>query len=215
MPDLLRFWREGRRRWLGRKLKQPEFAFLLQEPPPQEWVALDCETTGLQVGVDHIIALAAVRITGDRICASQYLHMRVRPGRPVGAASILVHRWREQDVADGLPVQQAVVQLLHFIGARPLVGYHLAFDVGMINQVMVPMLGLGLPQPKIEVSSLYREHKRQQMSAFMRHRAPDIDLSLPAIMQDLQLPRYGAHDPFNDALMAGLAFVKLRHLLAA
>jgi len=208
-------WYRARRHWLRRRLKHPEFAFLLDEPAAQEWVALDCETTGLQVGVDHLIAIAAVRITGNRIRASERLDMRVRPRRPLDVAAIRVHHLREQDVAEGLPVREAVSRLLHFVGARPMVGYHLAFDVAMLNQVVVPMLGVGLPQPKIDVASLYREHKLQQMPAFMRHPAPRMDLGLDAIMKDLDLPRYLAHDPFNDALMAGLAFLKLRQLAAA
>ena len=34
-------------------------------------------------------------------------------------------------------------------------------------------------------------------------------------MNDLALPQRNAHDALNDAIMAALAFVKLRQLLAA
>jgi DNA polymerase-3 subunit epsilon len=37
-----------------------------------------------------------------------------------------------------------------------------------------------------------------------------IDLRLATMMRDLGLPMRDAHDPFNDAEMAALAFVKLR-----
>ena len=40
----------------------------------------------------------------------------------------------------------------------------------------------------------------------------DIDLRLATLMKDLDLPQREAHDALNDAVMAALAFIKLRHL---
>ena len=40
--------------------------------------------------------------------------------------------------------------LMRFIGSRPLVGYYLEFDVAMIDRAIFRLLGMGLPQPKIE-----------------------------------------------------------------
>jgi DNA polymerase-3 subunit epsilon len=72
------------------------------------------------------------------------------------------------------------------------------------------MLGMGLPQPKIEVSSLYYDHKNRLRPAHERDRA--IDLRFATLMTDLDLPQREAHDALNDAVMAALAFVKLRDL---
>jgi len=205
-------WRVVRERWLRHQLMLPEFAFLLDPPPPDEWVSLDCETTGLKVGVDEIVSIGAVRIVGDRILASERLEVLVRPQGKVSEQSILIHRLREKDVAQGVPAQEAVKQLLHFIGSRPLVGYYLEFDVAMLNRVVVPLLGWGLPQAQIEVSALYYDHKMRQMPAHQRQAPPEIDLRLATLMNDLGLPMREAHNPVNDAVMAGLAFIKLRHL---
>ena len=60
----------------------PAYAFLCDPPPTDEWVALDCETTGLNVRSDEIIAIGAVRIAGNRILTSQRLELLVRPTRP-------------------------------------------------------------------------------------------------------------------------------------
>ena len=123
--------------------------------PENEWVALDCETTGLNTRTDDIIAIGAVRIRGNRIMTSERLELLVRPEkRRLSAESVRVHRLREQDVAQGISADEAMMKLMYFIGSRPLVGYYLEFDLAMINRVLFPMLGMGLPQPKIEVSSL-------------------------------------------------------------
>lgn len=200
-----------KRWWLLYHLGDPRFRFMWDAPPPDEWVALDCETTGLDTRRDEIVAIAAVRIRGNRILCSERLELLVRPDRrAVSADSVRVHRLRERDVAEGMPSAEAMHRLLRFIGSRPLVGYYLEFDVAMIDRVLFPLLGMGLPQPKIEVSALYYDHKNRQRPA--HERGGDIDLRFATLMSDLGLPQRPAHDALNDAVMAALAFLKLKAL---
>lgn len=200
-----------RRGWLLYHLADPHFGFMYDSPPKDEWVTLDCETTGLDVQHDQIISVGAVRIVGNRLLTSQRLELLVRPERALSAGSVRVHRLRERDVALGMKPEEAMRRLLEFIGSRPLVGYYLEFDVAMINREIWPMLGVGLPQPKIEVSAMYYDYKNRQRPAHERDTM--IDLRFQTLMDDLGLPQRDAHDALNDAVMAGLAFLKLRRLL--
>ena len=209
----MRWLRAARRGWMLYHLADAHFAFMYDAPPDEEWVTLDCETTGLDVRKDKIISIGAVRIVGQRLLTSQRLELLVRPERAITADSVRVHRLRERDVAQGLAPEQAMRQLMDFIGSRPLVGYFLEFDVAMLNREIWPMLGVRLPQPKIEVSAMYYDFKNRQLPA--HERGGDIDLRFATMMNDLGLPLRDAHDAINDAVMAGLAFVKLRRLLHA
>lgn len=201
-----------KREWLLRSLRDPAFRFMFDAAPENEWVALDCETTGLNTRTDEIISIGAVRIVGNRIVTSERLEVLVRPERGVSAESVRVHRLRERDVAQGLPIEVAMKQLMHFIGSRPLVGYFLQFDLAMLNRAIRPILGQGLPQPKIEVSSLYYDYKFKQLDRIRHLDNDDIDLRFATMMHDLDLPQREAHDALNDAVMAALAFIKLRQL---
>jgi DNA polymerase-3 subunit epsilon len=200
-----------KRQWLLYHLGDPRYRFMWDPPPPQEWVSLDCETTGLDRRRDEIVAIGAVRIQGNRILTSERLELLVRPDkRRVSAESVRIHKLREQDVAAGIPIEEAMRQLMTFIGSRPLVGYFLEFDLAMIDRMLFPMLGMGLPQPRVEVSALYYDYKDRQRP---RHeRGADIDLRFATMMRELDLPLREAHDAVNDAIMAALAFVKLRNL---
>ena len=201
-----------KRTWMLYHLGDPRFGFMWDAPPENEWVALDCETTGLNVRTDDIIAIGAVRIRGNRIMTSERLELLVRPEkRRLSADSVRVHRLREQDVAHGISADDAVMQLMHFIGSRPLVGYYLEFDLAMINRVLFPILGMGLPQPRIEVSSLYYDYKFRQLPQHAQDSGA-VDLRFEVLMKDLGLPLWPAHDALNDAVMAALAFLKLRGL---
>lgn len=199
-------------RWRQRAFQGSQWQQLLAPPPPGEWVALDCETTGLNPRSDDIIAIGAVRIAGNRILTSQRLELLVRPSRTLPPESIRVHRLRQQDVAHGLEPVDAMHQLLHFIGPRPLVGYYLAFDVAMINRCLKATLGIALPQEKIEISALYYDWRFRQLPPYQQHDQADIDLRFATIMKELNLPTREAHNALNDAVMAALAFIKLRQL---
>ncbi len=200
-----------KREWMLYHLGDQRFRFMWDKPPADEWVALDCETTGLNTRTDDIISIGAVRIKGNRIMTSERLELIVRPEKRLSADSVRVHRLREQDVAQGMAPDDAMMQLMRFIGSRPLVGYYLEFDVAMINRVLFPLLGMGLPQPKIEVSALYYDYKYQQLPSSARDNS-SIDLRFNSLMLDLGLPLRPAHDALNDAVMAALAFLKLRQM---
>jgi DNA polymerase III subunit epsilon len=200
-------WRE----WLIYHLADERYRFMFDAPPPNEWVVLDCETTGLSIAKDQIISIGAVKIVGNTLMTSERLELLVKPDKQVSAESVKIHRLRELDVANGLDPEVAAAKLMNFIGSRPIVGYYLEFDIAMLHKVIWRMLGQGLPQPKIEVSALYYEYKNAQLPHGEQGRV--IDLRFNTIMKDLGLPVRDAHDALNDAVMTGMAFIKLRQLL--
>lgn len=207
----LSLWSALKRQWLLYHLGDQRLRYLYDKPPADEWVSVDCETTGLNPRKDDIIAIGAVRIVGNRVMTSEALQLLVKPSRAISADAVKVHGLRERDVAQGLDIDEAMRQLLAFIGPRPLVGYYLEFDVALINRAIFPMLGVPLPQPKIEISAMYYDWKQRGLPPY-QHGA-SIDLRLATLMKDLALPTRPAHDALNDAIMAALAFLKLRALL--
>lgn len=207
----LSLWSALKRQWLLYHLGDQRLRYLYDKPPADEWVSVDCETTGLNPRKDDIIAIGAVRIVGNRVMTSEALQLLVKPSRAISADAVKVHGLRERDVAQGLDIDEAMRQLLAFIGPRPLVGYYLEFDVALINRAIFPMLGVPLPQPKLEISAMYYDWKQRGLPPY-QHGA-SIDLRLATLMKDLALPTRPAHDALNDAIMAALAFLKLRALL--
>lgn len=186
------------------------YKFLFRPGPADEAVSLDCETTGLDPRHDDIIAVAAVRLRGNRILTSERFEALVRPedSQP-GEASIKVHRLRQRDVANAQPMRRVLPELLHFIGGRPLVGYYIDFDVRMLDKYAMDLIETKLPNPQIEVSALYYERKYGD--------APPgtvFDLRFDSILKDLGIPPLDAHDALNDAVMAGMAYLALRDMKA-
>lgn len=192
------------RRWHARrKLRDQSFAWLFDPAPANEWVSIDCETSSLDPIHGEILSIAAVPVQANRILHSRALYLKIRPRGPIARESIPIHLLREQDLADGLTLTEALTRLLHFIGPRPLLGYYLEFDLALLNRAVRPIIGIALPNEAIEVSGLYYDRK---VSAYR----PEVDLSLGTILEDLELPDLPRHDPVNDAVLAAMIFLKLK-----
>ena len=188
-------------------ISDQSYRFMFKGGPADEVVAIDCETTGLKVRTDDVIAIAAIKIRGNRILASEHFEAVAHPDSDMRAEAIKVHRLRQSDVEQAPIIWKVIPRFLHFLGGRPLVGYYVDFDIAMLNKYILPLVGIELPNKRIEVSKLYYERKYGD--------APpntEIDLSFAAIQRDLGIPALAQHDAFNDALMTAMMFVELRDL---
>lgn len=193
-----------KRRLHSHLLRDPKFRFLFDEPAAGEFVSIDCETTGLNPRKDDIVALAAVKIAGTRILASERFEATIRPSVKLSPDAIKIHGLREQDVANGRSMDEALPEFLRFVGARPLIGYYLEFDVAMLNKHVRRMLGIELPNERIEVSGLYYELKYGDAPP-----GTQVDLRFASMLADLGLPAIEQHDAYSDALMTALMYVML------
>jgi DNA polymerase III subunit epsilon len=188
-------------------IKDPSYRFLFEPGPPDEVVAIDCETTGLNPKKDDIVTVAAIKIRGTRILTSERFKETVRPDAKMNPAAIKIHRLRESDVKGGRPIRDVLPELLRFIGGRPLVGYFLEFDVAMLNKHIRRYIGIELPNPLIETSRLYYERKFGDAPP-----GTHVDLSFASILLDLKLPILNQHDAYADALMTAIIYLALRDL---
>ncbi|HKL76790.1 MAG TPA: 3'-5' exonuclease, partial [Gammaproteobacteria bacterium] len=180
-------------------------AYLFQPPPDGRVVCLDTEATGLDPRRDQLLSIAALPVEGDRVLTSEALHLAVRPAGPVNPESIRIHGLRSRDLEAGLAPEEAVDQLLRFVGPRPLLGYYLAFDCALIERIARPRLGGPLPNRRIEVSALYHDAKQAVIPQGF------VDLRFESMRRDLGVPGLGRHDAFDDALTTALMYIKLRH----
>jgi DNA polymerase-3 subunit epsilon len=197
------------RNWNRKRLKDKRFDFLFDEPLPNEFVSLDCETTGLNPKKDEILSIGAVLIRDNKILMRKTFNIFLKPSKNINAESIKIHHIRKVDLENALEPQDAIYQLLEFIGSRPIVGYYIKFDVTIISKYTKNFIGIKLPNETIEVSSLYfKTRKRSSDYQF-------IDLKFDTILKTLDIPALGKHDALNDAIMTAMMFLKLKDLTPA
>lgn len=166
----------------GQTLNDPDYAFLLDTEDTGERVAIHCEATSYDKATADLRSVAAVRIRGPRILTSRRLELSFWPTEPA---------------------EPALARLLRFIGNRPLVGYYLDFTVALLDRLVEPMIGIPLPNEKVEVSSLYYTRKTKIPGKNA------VDLRLDSILRDLDLPARAGDDPSAYALAAAMVYLRL------
>ena len=195
--------------WNRKKLTDKRFDFLFDESTPNEYVCLDCETSGLNPKKDEILSIGAVHIKENKILMRKTFNIFLKPSKNINPESIKIHHIRPIDLENGINPQEGIYQLLEFIGSRPIVGYYIKFDVAIISRYTKEFLGIKLPNETIEVSSMY--YKIRKKSADYEF----IDLRFDTILKNLNIPSLGKHDALNDAIMTSMMFLKLKELTPA
>jgi DNA polymerase-3 subunit epsilon len=194
--------------WNKKKLKDSRFNFLFDEANPNEYVCLDCETSGLNPKKDEILSIGAVHIKENKILMRKTFNIFLKPSKNINPESIKIHHIRPIDLENGLDAQDGIYQLLDFIGSRPIVGYYIKFDVAIISRYTKEFIGIKLPNKTIEVSSMYYKTKRKRSDYHF------VDLRFDTILKNLDIPSLGKHDALNDAIMTAMIFLKLEYLLS-
>lgn len=98
------------------------------------FVSLDIETTGLDVGVDHILSIGVVKQMADRRTETLSLliddHVQIPP-----AITKLTGITQEMIEKEGQTVTETLARMNDFIGELPIVGYNLRFDLNFLTAV--------------------------------------------------------------------------------
>jgi len=192
--------------WQQKKLTNKKFDFLFDKAPQNEYISLDCETTGLNPKKDEILSIGAVLIKDNKILMRKTFNIFVKPSKSINSESIKIHLLREIDLKNAIEPDIAIFKLLEFIGSRPIVGYYIDFDTSIISRYTQNLIGIKLPNQKIEVSSIYYDLKKTIDNYGF------IDLKFDTMMKNLDIPFLGKHDALNDAIMTAMMFLKLKNL---
>ena len=114
------------------------------------WVALDCETSGLDPRRDRLLSLGAVAVRAGRIELAESFGALVRQERPSEPGNILVHGIGAQAQLDGRPAAEALEAFRAFLGDGVPVAFHAAFDAALLRRA----LGRSLPRRWLDLAAL-------------------------------------------------------------
>ncbi len=170
-----------------------------------EVVSLDCETTSLNVGEAEILSIGAVKVRGTRVLTSERLDIKLKPPASLGADSIKIHKIRASDLADGIELDEALAQVLAFVGNRPILGYYVSFDVRMLDKYLRPLFGFSLPNKTIELSHVYHNIIKWKSIG------GTVDLRFDTIASRLDMPIIERHTALGDAITVALMYVRLKN----
>lgn len=97
-------------------------------------IAIDTETTGLDVTSARIVEFGGARISRGQVLTSETLSVLANPAMPMPPESEAVHGISDSMVADAPGFAEAQEQFLDWCGNRPLIGYSIGFDLAVLEQ---------------------------------------------------------------------------------
>ena len=159
--------------------------------PPQVYVALDLETTGLNPDIDEVIEVGAVKFEEKRVI--DRFQSLVKPGKPLSAFIQGLTGISEADVEQAPAFPAISEKLRGFIGAAPLVGHNIAFD-----QAFLQRRGIATPGPAYDTQDL--------ASILLPSLA---SYSLVSVARALGVDHDRPHRAISDAEVSMEAFVRL------
>lgn len=138
-------------------------------------VFFDLETTGVQVGTDHIVEICLHKVNPDG--SERTLIQRVRPATPDGhtihipEATTAIHGISDADVADKPTFKELAPEIVAFIGDADLAGYNSnKFDVPMLVE---ELLRVGVPfslknRYLVDVQNIFHKMEQRTLKAAYR-----------------------------------------------
>jgi DNA polymerase-3 subunit epsilon len=191
--------------WQKTQLQRPEMASMFTTPSAEQWVAIDCEMTGLNPKKHHLLSVAAIHINGNTIDTGNGMHLVCRPPVMPDRDTIVIHGLRTADVEHGMSYDEMLALLLPFIDNRPIVGFCTQLDMAFLNPLVKRYMGTTLPNKVIDVRQLYSRRMGDRTQGI-----PNQTQHLTNILAHYDIPQLGAHDAYNDAIMTAMAFLHVR-----
>lgn len=225
--NLVQYFRLARAR---RNCRLPLQARLLREPLPSpgtpvselEIVALNFETTGLDMQRDRIIAAGWVLLRGDRIVMASAREVRVGNGGAEGVGqSAVIHGITDSDLDDADSIEAMLEQLLPDLTGRAIAAHAVSIERGFLTSLLRGLGGVPLPNPFIDTMALERRLLEDSGGSVREMHG---DLTLEASRARRQLPDHQRHSAGADAVacaelllaqidqLGGAGKVKLRNL---
>ncbi len=169
----------------------------------QDFVALDLETTGLDVRRDRVVQIGAVRLRGFSLVQGETFARLVDPQMPIPALSTRIHGIADADVAGGETIAGALEALGGWIGDAVIIGHSIAFDLAILRFEAA------------RVGAVWREPRALDIGLLAAGLDPRlVDPSLDDLALAAAIAIDGRHTALGDALAAAKVFASLAPQLA-
>lgn len=108
----------------------------------KEFIALDCETTGLKPDVNKIIEIAAIKYKNGDIIDT--FHTLINPQEHIPYYITKINGIKDDMVKDKPTIEEVMPKLMEFIGELPIVAHNASFDAKFLKYTTYRLFGKDL-----------------------------------------------------------------------
>ncbi|MGE5537567.1 MAG: exonuclease domain-containing protein [Solirubrobacterales bacterium] len=163
---------------------------------------LDTETTGLDVKLDRIVSVGAVRVHGARIFRSAVIDRLVDPGKHIPARSTAVHGITDAMVAGQPAIAATLPEVMAMLQNTVVVGHNIGFDLALLRRSAEEAGLAWVDPPWLDTILLAGALEPEQE-----------DLNLDAVAARMGVSIQGRHTALGDSLVTAEIYVRMLALL--
>jgi len=172
------------------------------------YVALDFETTGLDLENDSIISIGLVPFDLKRIYCRQSRYWLVKPERPLTESSVLVHGITHGKLDSAGDLGTIIEQLLGSLSGRMVIVHYHHIERQFLEEGARRCFDEAIQFPLIDTmlieQAVYKESARPWRRIFKKKEPPG--LRLPDSRRRYGLPVYRQHHALTDAIATAELF---------
>ncbi|OIN07657.1 3'-5' exonuclease [Oceanisphaera psychrotolerans] len=166
------------------------------------FVAMDFETTGLNLKKDAIVSIGLVPFDLQRIRCRESRHWILNPHKPMAEESVVIHGITHSEVKSAPDLLLVLDDLLAALAGRVVVVHHRTIERGFLDRALKARLNEGIVFPVVDTMELearLHRHKPLGLWARLRGRKP-VSIRLADSRSRYHLPFYHPHHAQTDAL---------------
>lgn len=193
-PDFVRHYREVTKRKIDRKTGFERMPF----------VALDAETTGLDINKDRLLSIGIVPLKNGALDVANRRTWLVQQTASPNNEAVKLHGIAPGESAKGIPEAQVLEELLPTISGKIIVGHHIGFDAQVIGNALQRHFGSKFHNRLIDTSMMAMRHLDAfHRTGYANQRPPGLD----EVCVHAGLPVLGRHTASGDAFTTGQLFL--------
>ncbi|ART83467.1 DNA polymerase III subunit epsilon [Oceanisphaera profunda] len=166
------------------------------------FVAMDFETTGLNVKKDAIVSIGLVPFTLQRIRWHQAKHWIVNPHKPMAEEAVVIHGITHSEIQTAPDLLLVLDELLTALAGAVVVVHHKQIERSFLASALQARLTEGIEFPVVdtmELEALIHRAKPLGLWARLRGQKP-ASIRLSDSRSRYHLPFYQPHHALTDAL---------------
>lgn len=166
------------------------------------FLAMDFETTGLDVEEDDIITIGTVPFDLNRIYVNQAKHWTVRPRKQLAEESVVIHGITHSDVLDAPDLSAVYEQVLNQMAGKIMVVHYQRIEREFFDKALNRRINEGIEFPladTMHIETLIQQKKAGGIVNRIKGRKPE-SVRLGASRVRYGLPQYTPHHALVDAI---------------
>lgn len=164
------------------------------------YLALDFETTGLDLIKDEILSFGYVHVSDLSIDLTTAAHRLVKPDQGIPEDSAIVHHILDDTATQGMKLKTVLDEFLDLLKGKVLLAHYAVAESSYLNKACEQVYGCGIVMPVADTLMIEQTRNKRDITSKKQ-------LKLHQCCSRYNLPQYKLHDALNDAISCAELFL--------